>query len=136
MKVVHVIEALGGVYTYFKDLSYYFGNQEISKVIDTTIIYSGNRKEIDPKKIKEEFSNGVDLIEVDMVKNLSPIKDIKSTIALYKEIKKINPDIIHLHSSKAGVLGRIAVFLLFKKEKGFLHSAWLFFLKRRYIKIK
>lgn len=120
MKVVHVIEALGGgVYTYFKDLSFYFGEKEISNDIDTTIIYSGKRKEIDPKKIKEDFSNGVNLIEVDMIKNLSPLKDLKSTIKLYREFKKLNPDIIHLHSSKAGVLGRIAVFFLFKKKKIF-----------------
>jgi hypothetical protein len=136
LKVVHVIEALGGgVYTYFKDLSYYFGNQEISKSIDTTIIYSGNRKEIDPKKIKEDFSNGINLIEVDMVKNLSPFKDIKSTIALYKKIKKINPDIIHLHSSKAGVLGRIAVFFLFKKKKVFYTPHGYSFLREDISKI-
>jgi len=120
LKVVHVIEALGGgVYTYFKDLSFYFGNPETSNKLDTTIIYSGNRKEIDSKKIKTEFSGGISLVEVDMVKKLSPLKDFKSTLKLYKELKKINPDIIHLHSSKAGVLGRIAVFFLFKKKKVF-----------------
>jgi glycosyltransferase involved in cell wall biosynthesis len=120
LKVVHVIEALGGgVYTYFKDLSYFFGDDEISKEIQTTIIYSGNRKEIDPSKIAVEFSKGVSLVEVNMVMNLSPIEDLKSTIQLYKQLKKINPDIIHLHSSKAGVLGRIAAFILLKKTKVF-----------------
>jgi glycosyltransferase involved in cell wall biosynthesis len=120
LKVVHVIEALGGgVYTYFKDLSFYFGDEEISNNIDTTIIYSGNRKEIDPKKIKKDFSNGVTLIEVDMIKNLSPLMDLKSTFKLYKELKKLKPDVIHLHSSKAGVLGRVAAFFLFKKKKVF-----------------
>lgn len=120
MKVVHVIEALGGgVYTYFKDLSNFFGNDEISNEIETTIIYSGRRKEIDPTKIAVEFSKGVSLVEVDMVMNLSPIEDFKSTIQLYKQLKKINPDIIHLHSSKAGVLGRVAAFFLFKKTKVF-----------------
>ena len=117
MKVVHIIEALGGgVYTYFKDLSFYFGEQEV-RDISTTIIYSGMRKEIDPEKIESEFSKGISLIRLDMVREFSPIEDLKSVLQLRKELKKLNPDIIHLHSSKAGVLGRIATFLLFDRKK-------------------
>jgi glycosyltransferase involved in cell wall biosynthesis len=120
LKVVHIIEALGGgVYTYFRDLSTFFGDDEINKNIETTIIYSGNRKEIDPDKIKSEFSNGVNLIQVNMVREFSPVEDLKSAFKLAKELKKINPDVIHLHSSKAGVLGRVAYFFLFKKKKLF-----------------
>jgi glycosyltransferase involved in cell wall biosynthesis len=120
LKVVHIIEALGGgVYTYFRDLSTFFGNDEINKNIETTIIYSGNRKEIDAQKIKSEFSDGVKLIQVNMVREFSPVQDLKSTYKLVKELKKINPDVIHLHSSKAGVLGRVAYFFLFKKKKLF-----------------
>lgn len=120
LKVVHIIEALGGgVYTYFRDLSTFFGDDEINKNIETTIIYSGNRKEIDSQKIKTEFSNGVNLIQVNMVREFSPFQDLKSVFRLAKELKKINPDVIHLHSSKAGVLGRIAYFFLFKKKKLF-----------------
>ncbi len=131
LKVVHVIEALGGgVYTYFRDLSTFFGNDEIAKNIDTTIIYSGNRKEIDPHKIKSEFSNGVNLIQVNMVRELSPLKDLKSVYKLIKELKRINPDVIHLHSSKAGVLGRIAYFFLFKKKKLFYTPHGYSFLRK------
>jgi glycosyltransferase involved in cell wall biosynthesis len=120
LKVVHVIEALGGgVYTYFKDLSFYFGDDEVVKDISTTVIYSGNRKEIDSEKIESEFSKGVSLIKINMVREFSAIQDFKSILHLRKELQKINPDIIHLHSSKAGVLGRIACFLLFKRKKVF-----------------
>ncbi|AOW08700.1 glycosyltransferase [Flavobacterium gilvum] len=120
MKVVHIIEALGGgVYTYFKDLSHYFGEDEIAKDISTTIIYSGNRKEIDPEKIEAEFSKGVSSVKINMVRKISPVQDFKSVLQLRKELKKLNPDVIHLHSSKAGVLGRIACFLLFKRKKIF-----------------
>jgi glycosyltransferase involved in cell wall biosynthesis len=120
LKTVHIIEALGGgVYTYFKDLSDYFGEDQIRKDISTTIIYSGIRKEINPEKIGSEFSKGVSLIRMDMVREISPIKDFKAVLLLRKELKKLNPDIIHLHSSKAGVLGRIACFLLFERKKIF-----------------
>ncbi len=120
MKVVHIVEALaGGVNTYFKDLSFFFGDNEIKKTIDTTIIYSSNRKEVDSQRTRNEFSKGVSLLELNMVRHFSPFQDLKSIIKLTKELKKLNPDIIHLHSSKAGVLGRIACFLLFKKKKIF-----------------
>lgn len=120
LRVVHVIEALGGgVYTYFKDLSFFFGENGPADDLETYIIYSGNRKEIDPSKITEDFSKNVKLIEVPMVREFSIFKDLKSVLKLRKVLKEINPDAIHLHSSKAGVLGRAAHFLLFDKKKLF-----------------
>lgn len=120
MKIVHIVEALeGGVYNYFKDLSHFFGSEETSENINTTIIYSGHRNGVNPKKVETEFSVGVKLVHLNMVREISPIKDLKSIIRLIQELKKINPDVIHLHSSKAGVLGRIAAFFLFKKVKIF-----------------
>ncbi|WP_436629420.1 glycosyltransferase family 4 protein [Latilactobacillus sakei] len=43
-----------------------------------------------------------------LVRQLSPIKDLMSIYKIKSYIKKINPDIVHLHSSKAGAIGRIA----------------------------
>lgn len=43
-------------------------------------------------------------------KELSPFSDIKSLFRLRRIINAYKPDIIHLHSSKAGVLGRLAGF--------------------------
>lgn len=39
---------------------------------------------------------------------LSPINEIKTLFALRRLYRKYKPDIIHLHSSKVGILGRIA----------------------------
>lgn len=39
---------------------------------------------------------------------LSPINEIKTLFALRRLYGKYKPDIIHLHSSKVGILGRIA----------------------------
>jgi hypothetical protein len=120
LKVVHIVEALaGGVNTYFTELSFFFGATEIKTDVDTTIIYSSKRPEVDSKKIKTDFSKGISLIELNMVREFSPFQDLKSLMQLLKELKRIQPDVIHLHSSKAGVLGRIACFLLFKKTKLF-----------------
>lgn len=39
---------------------------------------------------------------------LSPLKELKTILAFRKLYRKYRPDIIHLHSSKAGILGRLA----------------------------
>lgn len=44
----------------------------------------------------------------DLVRQISPIKDLKALISIYKILKKEKPDIVHTHSSKAGIIGRIA----------------------------
>lgn len=48
-----------------------------------------------------------------LVRRLSPVDEIKAIFAMRKLYRKYHPDIIHLHSSKAGLLGRIA----FPKQK-------------------
>lgn len=43
-----------------------------------------------------------------LVREISPVKDLIALIMLFRILKKENPDIVHTHSSKAGILGRIA----------------------------
>lgn len=45
-----------------------------------------------------------------MVKPVRPKKDIKVYFELKKIVREFKPDVIHLHSSKAGVLGRLVAF--------------------------
>lgn len=106
IKVLHISETFAaGVYTYIKDICQYFDSFDD---IESYVVYSGKRKDTNPNKFSQDFSNKITLIEVEMEREISPLKDLKSTIELYKKIKKINPNIIHLHSSKAGVIGRLA----------------------------
>ena len=39
---------------------------------------------------------------------VSPVKDLKALLELRKIYKQYRPDVVHLHSSKAGLLGRLA----------------------------
>lgn len=106
IKVLHVSETFAaGVYTYIKDICQYF---DTNNNVESYVIYSGKRKDTDPNRFSQDFSKKVTLIEVEMEREISPVKDVISTIKLCKIIKKIKPDIVHLHSSKAGVIGRIA----------------------------
>lgn len=45
---------------------------------------------------------------VEMRRNIQPLSDAKALIALYRVIKEGRYHIVHAHSSKAGVLGRLA----------------------------
>ncbi len=44
-----------------------------------------------------------------LVREISPIKDIICTWQLRKLIKQLKPDLVSLHSSKAGIIGRLAL---------------------------
>lgn len=44
----------------------------------------------------------------DLVRELSPLRDWKALRQLRALIREIGPDVVHTHSSKAGVLGRMA----------------------------
>lgn len=43
-----------------------------------------------------------------LVRNISPVNDLKTFFALARHLKFLRPDIVHTHSSKAGFLGRWA----------------------------
>ena len=44
-------------------------------------------------------------------RSISPLADIKAFFGLIQTIKKFKPDVIHTHTAKAGVLGRLASML-------------------------
>jgi glycosyltransferase involved in cell wall biosynthesis len=51
----------------------------------------------------------VEIIE-DMRRAISPIRDWKTYRALLRRLREIRPDVVHTHSSKAGILGRRAAY--------------------------
>lgn len=62
--------------------------------------------EIDIQKLKSE---GIDFIRCSsLVRRIHFANDFKAFLSLWKIFKKNKPQIIHTHSSKAGLLGRIA----------------------------
>jgi hypothetical protein len=48
---------------------------------------------------------------------ISPNKDFSALIELVKQIREFKPDVIHTHTSKAGLLGRLAAILAAPKAK-------------------
>ena len=56
-----------------------------------------------------ELRGTVEMVEVaELVRDPSPVKDLVALLKLYRLIRRGQFDIVHTHSSKAGILGRIA----------------------------
>ena len=56
---------------------------------------------------------GFDVIVVrKMRREIRPMYDISAYLEIKKHLKRIRPDIVHTHSAKAGVLGRLAAYAL------------------------
>lgn len=128
-KVLHIVESFGGgVFSFLVDLV-----NETEKNFDITIAY-GIRDET-PENFKRYFSNKVKFVEVEnFTRSINLKKDLIALKELKNIIKEEKPDIVHLHSSKAGVLGRIAVNR--KNIKMFYNPHGFSFLKQDDSKLK
>ncbi|MCR4662396.1 MAG: glycosyltransferase, partial [Endomicrobiaceae bacterium] len=59
--------------------------------------------------LDEETKNKIRVIFVkDLIREINPIKDLKALFSIYKILKQEKPNIVHTHSSKAGIIGRFA----------------------------
>ena len=59
--------------------------------------------------VKDAKGRGINLIMVpEMRREINPWQDLVTFIKLYRLIKRGNYDIVHTHSTKAGILGRLA----------------------------
>lgn len=102
-RILFVVEAMGGgVFTYIVDLT-----NELCKKYDMYVAYAMRNQT--PDDYASYFDPTIHLIHVkSFTREISPKKDIAAFFEIQKIAKEINPDIIHLHSSKAGALGRFA----------------------------
>lgn len=92
----------GGVFTYIVDMT-----NELVEEFDVSVAYAVRPQT--PQNYREYFDDRVQLIEVEnFCREINLVKDIEALCEIKKIANNIKPDIIHLHSSKAGVIGRMA----------------------------
>lgn len=103
IKILFIVEAMGGgVFTYIVDLA-----NELVNEYDMYIAYAVRKQT--PMNYKDYFDKRIHLIEVkNFGRAVAPLKDIASLFEVKRIADEVKPDVIHLHSSKAGVIGRIA----------------------------
>ena len=66
-------------------------------------------KKIIAKGVAEARARGVKVVLCpSLLRSIRPIKDLKALLVLISLIIKEKPDIVHTHSSKGGILGRLA----------------------------
>lgn len=104
-KILMVCEAFGGgVFTYVSQLC-----NDMVDEFDVYLAYSLRPQT--PKNYKDFLDQRVHLIEMENV-GVKGLTNLKSDVAAIRELRQIEkdvqPDVIHLHSSVAGGLGRLA----------------------------
>lgn len=105
IKVVHVVEAmLGGIRQHVVDI---VENLDTDKY-DIYIIYSQRRADEAFFDELDKLRKCATIIVCDEMQRELGLHDFFAYRALVKHFKAIKPDIVHCHSSKAGIIGRMA----------------------------
>lgn len=100
IKIAHILHSLGGV-----DISVRLITENINNDLFENIIIHGQH---DTKR--NFINNNNDLVKsypTSIVREISPLKDLRAIYQIYEILKKERPNIIHAHSAKGGVIGRI-----------------------------
>lgn len=104
IKLVHVVECFAGGVLDF--LSEFINAMPLDRY--EIIVIHGSRNDT-PANFRERFPSEVVFYSWKFSsREISFIKDLKALISLISVVREIRPDIIHLHSSKAGFIGRLA----------------------------
>ncbi|SDS38746.1 Glycosyltransferase involved in cell wall bisynthesis [Polaribacter sp. KT25b] len=104
VKILHIARPIAGIGVYVSLLSKYLDSSKFSN----TIICNTNEDIID---IVNDNGVKIDHFHCELKREIRFIYDIKCLIGIFKIVKKLKPDIIHCHSSKSGILGRIIGFI-------------------------
>lgn len=106
MRILHLVEPFSsGIITFIIYLTKELPQHE-------HIVIHGTRVTQDRvSAVRKRFPSYVKFeVWPDAVREIAPLKDFLALIQLLRFYKRLKPDVIHLHSSKAGFLGRVAGF--------------------------
>ena len=105
MNVLHIITRMntGGPAVFLDHLTSAMNNLGTQSTIAYGYCESNEADYMETHKLNSE------LFKIKTLhRSLNPLDDLRAFFALRRVIKKINPDLVNTHTSKAGVLGRIA----------------------------
>jgi len=130
-KILYITEAFGsGVFVLMANSS----NMLASRGHEVHLCYSLRWDTFHP--LEKYIDPRVTLHHIPMVRNMNPQADIRALMQLTKLIKQLKPDVIHLYSSKAGFLGRLASRLIGKKIPVFYSPQGLAFLQQNFSRMQ
>lgn len=126
MKILHITEAMGGGVANIMSL---LAQAQVKQGHEVIVAHS-IRPDTPKEQLGELFPSPICRQELTMVTEIRPLADLKSLFSVIRLLNQTKPDVIHLHSSKAGVLGRIAARVLGMQRKVFYTPHGLSFLRQ------
>jgi len=114
IRVAHIVTRMntGGVAVLIAELFKGYDRQAFEFTLITGRCQSGEEDYLQ--------AHGLNLNEIQvstMNRSLNPLKDLVAFIRILKILNKLKPDIVHTHTSKAGLLGRIATKVISSSSK-------------------
>jgi glycosyltransferase involved in cell wall biosynthesis/CDP-glycerol glycerophosphotransferase (TagB/SpsB family) len=99
LEILHVSGCMGGVETYLQLLA---SHNDANKLKLSFVLPEPCELE------KYATENAMPVSIVPMKRAIAPWSDLRAIVALRRIVRRYAPDIVHLHSSKAGLVGRLA----------------------------
>ena len=108
LSVVEVLEATtGGTRRHLHDVVTHLDPDRYRPMV----VASTRRDEAFQTDVADLEARGIPVFRLDMVRPISPCKDAWHLFKLWRLLRHLRPDVVHTHSAKAGVLGRLAAWL-------------------------
>lgn len=104
-KIAHIAKPIAGVGVYVQLII----NNINEELFENVLVCNLDDSIID---IKDRAGRDIQKYHANIIREINPLKDIKALFSTINHLKKIKPDIIHCHSAKAGIIGRIAGLVL------------------------
>jgi glycosyltransferase involved in cell wall biosynthesis len=105
LRVAHVLEAtVGGTRTHLNLIA-----EHLDRARFELVFFLSTRRDPDFMEDIVRFrERGIEVVEVDMCRAIHPVRDLRSFWRLYRAFQHSRLDLVHTHSSKAGILARLA----------------------------
>lgn len=103
MRIVHFISGFGGgAFTLLSDIC----NEQVRQYNEVIVLYSKRDGDIQDNW-REKFDKSIIFHEIQIKRELSLFSDTIASLKVASLLKKFQPQIVHLHTAKAGFMGRI-----------------------------
>ena len=104
--MLHILEAVeGGTWQHLKDL---VGGMDRAR-FSCAVALSFERGCVDRAETIATFERmGATVYPLAMKRRVAPVADLRALAQMVMLLRRVKPDMIHAHSSKAGLLGRVA----------------------------